>query len=59
MNLQIDNYLYYRLTSHGGSAHDMYNRNTEEVFNLTKDQYDRCRKDGYDGCVLVEKELKV
>ena len=39
MNVDITNYEHYRLTSHGGKSYDLFNRDSDKVLSLTKDDY--------------------
>lgn len=39
MNLDIKNYEYYRISSHGGRSYDLFNRNSDKVISLSKEEY--------------------
>ncbi len=56
MNIDIRNYGKYRLTSHGGRAYDLYNRETGDVFSVSKKDHDYITTDDYPSvaCQLVE-----
>lgn len=40
MNVDVINCENFRLTSHGGRAFDLYNRDTNEVHKITKGDYE-------------------
>lgn len=39
MNIDIINIGHYRVTSHGGRAHDLFNRQTDVVRSITANQF--------------------
>lgn len=39
MNIDIHNFGNYRLTSHGGRRHDLFNRDTDRVFSISRGDY--------------------
>ena len=39
MNIDIINIGHYRVTSHGGRSHDLFNRTTDVVYTITKEQF--------------------
>lgn len=54
MMVDTTNFGHYRLTSHAGRKHDLYNRNSGAVHNITKQEYERCYKYGLDACVQTD-----
>lgn len=39
MNLDIKNYDHFRLTSHGGKRYDLFNRDSDKVVSISRDDY--------------------
>ena len=55
MNIDIINIGHYRITSHGGRAHDMFNRQTDKVYRLTAQQFSDIRlHQSMEACMFVE-----
>lgn len=55
MNIDIVNIGHYRVTSHGGRAYDMFNRENDVVHKLSADMYRYIRKNmSVEGCKFVE-----
>ena len=58
MNIDIVNIGHYRVTSHGGRAYDLFNRESDKVYNLNADQYRYIRNDmSVEACKYVENNL--
>lgn len=55
MNIDIVNIGHYRVTSHGGRAYDMFNRENDKVYKLNVNQYQYIRANmNVEACILVE-----
>lgn len=55
MNIDIINIGHYRVTSHGGRAHDMFNRQTDKVHSLTALQFKYLNEHrSIEACLYVE-----
>lgn len=39
MNLDIKNYDHFRLTPHGGKRYDLFNRDSDKVVSISRDDY--------------------
>lgn len=39
MNVDIINIGHYRITSHGGRLHDLFNRESDKVWTITKEEF--------------------
>ena len=59
MNIDIQNYGHYRLTSHGGRRFDLFNREDDLVYSLTKDEYEyiRSHSDKEGACLTIENSI--
>lgn len=57
MNIDIQNYGHYRLTSHGGRAFDLFNRQNDKVYSIDSADYAyiqrSCCKES--ACLAVER----
>lgn len=55
MNLDILNIEHYRVTSHGGRSFDLFNRESDKVYTISKDDYSYIKADQTVGrCFDVE-----
>lgn len=54
MNIDILNYDYYRLTSHGGRTFDLFNRKSDKVLKISREEFDYIKKTGFHAAVDVE-----
>lgn len=58
MNIDIVNIGHYRVTSHGGRAYDMFNRESDKVYTLNANQYQFIRANmSVESCVFVEESM--
>jgi hypothetical protein len=55
LNIDIVNIGHYRVTSHGGRAYDMFNRESDVVYSLTAEQYKHIKEHmSVAACMFVE-----
>lgn len=61
MNIDILNYGHFRLTSHGGRLYELFNRQTDDVWSITKDDYEFLKHDGQseDACKYIDREYRI
>ncbi|CAH0343741.1 hypothetical protein [Rhizobium sp. CECT 9324] len=56
MNIDIKNFGHYRVTSHGGRSYQLFNRSTDRVMDINRDDWVYISEVGLDACIQVEKE---
>lgn len=61
MNLDITNYGHFRLTSHGGRSYELFNRQTDDVWTITKDDYHYIKDigTGIESCKVIDQEYRI
>lgn len=56
MNIDILNIGHYRATSHGGRTFDLFNREEDQVYSITRQEFDSIREQlSVEICDLVER----
>lgn len=61
MMLDITNYGQYRLTSHGGRSYELFNRQTDDVWTITEQDYLYIKQDEapHLGCKVIDREYRI
>ena len=59
--LDITNYGHFRLTSHGGRSYELFNRQTDDVWTITCEDYHYIKDIGvgFESCKVIDQEYRI